>query len=184
MSNQAARTSRIIVSLIASMTVGAIVLMALDNHPLSAGAFSLASYTNLNSIEQVTLNSVMSEKQKWDFIEVYYSGTDAGNIEQISRLNGFTNSEDVNFHFLVCNGTGGADGKIQATSKWHKQRAALGGQDFFGNNQTIRIYVIADGQKFLPTDCQLKRTTGLVEVLARKFDISAQQISYPANWKL
>ena len=166
------------------MTIGAVVLMALDNHPLSAGAFSLAGYTNLNSIEQVTLNSVMSDKQKWDIIEVYYSGTDAGDVEQIARFNGLTNSEDVNFHFLVCNGTLGVDGKIQATTKWNKQRAALGGQDFFGNNQTIRICVVADGLKFLPTDCQLKRATGLVEVLARKFDISPQQISYPANWKL
>ncbi len=166
------------------MTIGALVLMALDNHPLSAGAFSLAGYTNLNPIEQVTLNSVMPDKQKWDFIEVYYSGTDASDIEEMARLNGLTNSEDVNFHFLVCNGTGGADGKIQATTKWHKQRAALSGQDWFGNNQTVRICVVADGLKFLPTDCQLKRTTGLVEVLSRKFDISARWISYPANWKL
>jgi hypothetical protein len=183
MSNQA-RTSRIIISLIASMTIGALVLMALDNHSLSAGAFSLAGYTNLNPIEQVTLNSVMPGKQKWDFIEIYYSGTDAGDIEDIARFNGLTNSEDVNFHFLVCNGTGEADGKIQAATKWRKQRAALGGQDWFGNNQTIRICVVADGLKFLPTDCQLKRTTGLVEVLVRKFDISARRISYPANWKL
>ena len=166
------------------MTVGAIVLMALDNHHLSAGAFSLAGYTNLNPIEQVTLNSVMLDKQKWDFIEVYYSGTNVGDIEEITRFNGFTNSEDVNYHFLVCNGTGGTNGKIQATTKWHRQRAALGGQDWFGNNQTVRICVVADGIKFLPTDCQLKRTTGLVEVLARKFDISAKRISYPANWKL
>ena len=166
------------------MTIGAIVLMALDNHSLSAGAFSLAGYTNLNSIEQVTLNLVMPDKQKWDFIEVYYSGTNAGNIEEITRFNGLANSEDVNFHFLVCNGTGGTDGKIRATTKWRKQRAALGGQDFFGNNQTIRICVVADGLKFLPTDSQLKRVTGLVEVLARKFDISPQRISYPENWKL
>ena len=166
------------------MTIGAIVLMALDNHSLSAGAFSLAGYTNLDPIEQVTLISVTPDKQKWDSVEVYYNGTDAGDFEEITRFNGLANSEDVNFHFLVCNGTGGADGKIRATTKWCKQRAALGGQDWFGNNQTIRICVVADGLKFLPTDCQIKRTTGLVEVLARKFDISSQRISYPANWKL
>ena len=166
------------------MTIGAIVLMALDNHSLSAGAFSLAGYTNLNPIEQVTLNSVMPNKQKWDFVEVYYSGTEAGDFLDITSFNGLMNTEDVNFHFLVCNGTPGADGKIQASAKWRKQRAALGDQDFFGNNRTIRICVVADGMKSLPTDCQLKRTTGLVEVLTRKFDISPQQISYPANWKL
>ena len=183
MSNQA-RTSRIIISLVASMTIGALVLMALDNHALSAGAFSLAGYTNLDPIEQVTLNSVMPDKQKWDFIEVYYSGIDTGDIEEVAGFDGLKNSEDANFHFLVCNGTGGIDGNIRATTKWRKQRVALGGQDWFGNNRTIRICVVADGLKFLPTDCQLKRTTGLVEVLARKFDISARRISYPASWKL
>lgn len=166
------------------MTIGAIILMALDNHSLTAGAFSLAGYTNLDPIEQVTLNSVMLDKQKWDFIEVYYSGTDAGDIEEVARFNGLSSSEDVNFHFLICNGIGGTDGKIQATTKWRKQRAALGGQDFFGNNRTVRICVVADGLKSLPTDSQLKRATELVEVLARKFDVSPQRISYPADWKL
>lgn len=166
------------------MTIGAIILMALDNHSLSAGAFSLVGYTNLDPIEQVTLNSVMLDKQKWDFIEVYYSRTDAGDIEDITRFNGLTNTEDVNFHFLVCNGNPEADGKIQATTKWRKQRPALGGQDFSGNNRTVRICVVADRLKSLPTDCQLKRATELVEVLARKFDVSPQRISYPADWKL
>ena len=184
MSDQA-RTSRVIISLVASMTVGALVLMALDdNNSLSAGPFSLASYTNLDPIEQATSNRIAADIQQWDYIEVFYSRTKGSNIGRIVRLSGLTSAEDLNFHFLVCNGIDGVDGKIQAAAKWHKQRTALGGQDFFGNLQTIRICVVADGAMVLPTDCQVKRSEALVEALARKFNIPASKISYPANWKL
>jgi hypothetical protein len=76
------------------------------------------------------------------------------------------------------------DGKVQAATKWRKQRIALSGQERFGSHQTIRICVVADGLKVMPTDCQVKRTAALVETLARKFDVPANKISYPVSWKL
>jgi hypothetical protein len=176
------RTSRVIVALVASMTVGALVLMALDKQSLNAGPFSLASYTNLSPVEKITAASLKSAVQQWDYVEIYYSGTTFGGVEQVAQFNGLSNSEDANFHFLVCNGSG--DGNIESTTKWNKQRAALGGQDWFGASQTVRICVVADGVKALATDCQIQRTTDLVEELAREFDISKENISYPANWQL
>ncbi len=176
------RTSRVIASLVACMTIGALVLMALDKQSLTAGPFSLASYTNLNPVEKIASESLISEAQHWDFVEVYYSGTTAGDINQIAKFNGLSSSEDVNFHFVVCNGD--RDGNIESTVKWGKQRAALPGQDWFGDNQTIRICVVADGVRALATDCQIQRTTDLVEELARDFNISKKKIAYPANWQL
>ena len=176
------RTSRVIASLVASMTIGALVLMALDKQSLTAGPFSLASYTNLNPVEKIATESLISEAQQWDFVEIYYSGTAAGDIEQIAKFNGLSSSEDVNFHFVVYNG--GADGNIESTTKWSKQRSALPGQDWFGGSQTIRICVVADGVRALATDCQIQRTNDLVEELARDFNISKKSITYPANWQL
>ncbi|MCK5564803.1 MAG: hypothetical protein KAJ07_06115 [Planctomycetes bacterium] len=176
------RTSRVIASLVASMTIGALVLMALDKQSLTAGPFSLASYTNLNPVEKIATESLISEAQHWDFVEIYYSGTMAGDIEQLAKFNGLSSSEDVNFHFLVCNGN--RDGNIDSSMKWWKQRAALPGQDWFGDSQTIRICVVADGVRTLATDCQIQRTNDLVEELARDFNISKKSIAYPANWQL
>lgn len=176
------RTSRVIAALVASMTIGALVLMALDKQSVTAGPFSLASYTNLNSVEKVATGSLISEAQQWDFIEIYYSETMSGDIEQLAKLNGLTSVEDVNFHFLVCNGS--MDGNIESTTKWVKQRAALPGQDWFGGSQTIRICVVADGVRTLATDCQIQRTADLVEDLARDFNVFKKNISYPANWQL
>lgn len=151
------------------MTIGALVLMGLDKQSLTAGPFSLASYTKLSSIEKIATGSLVSPAEHWDYVEVYYSETTAGN-------------EDTNFHFLVCSGS--KDGDITSTTKWDLQRAALPGQDWFGNSQTIRICIAADGVRTLVTDCQIQRATDLVEQLARDFNISKKNISYPANWQL
>ena len=166
------------------MTIGAVVLMALDNQSLSGGAFSLASYTNLNPIEQVALTLTPSDTAFWDRIEISCSGTQAGNIAQLAGLAGLTNGSELNFHFVICNGQGASDGHIQASQKWRRQRPCLPGENWYGSDQTIRICTIGDGFKTAPTDCQVKRTAALAEALARKFNIPSRQILYPTNWQL
>jgi len=178
------RTSRVIISLIASMTLGALVLMALDNHSITAGAFSLASYTNLSPVEKIASASLSSKVRQWDYIEVYYSGTISGSIDQLAKFSGLASSKDVNFHFLVCNGTGCQDGKIQATARWNGQTAAVPAANWTGPSRTIRICVIADGVRALATDTQIQRTTDMAESLARDFNIPKDNISYPPSWQL
>jgi hypothetical protein len=166
------------------MTIGAIILLALDSRPLPAGAFSLASYSRLNDIEDIIQARAALAADRWDCIEVYYSRTAGGNLAQLASLSGLASERDVNFHFAIYNGRGGGDGQIQGTEKWLEQFSCLPGGSWYGTGTTIRICVIADGQKVLPTDCQLKRTAALVEELSHRFNISHANIHYPANWQL
>lgn len=172
------------IALVTSMTMGALVLMGVSNQSLSRGAFSLASYTTLNPVEQVTVSAKWANSWSWNRIEVFYSGTRGGNIVRLARSNGLTDSSDVNLHFVICNGTGGTDGQIQSTERWRRQRPCMTGGNWYGTSQTIRICIIADGLMARPTDCQVKRTAALVELLARRFEISAEHIRYPADWQL
>ena len=103
------------------MTIGAIVLLALDSHPLPAGAFSLASYQRLNDIEEMIQARSMLSPDRWNCIEVYYSRTAGGNLAQLASLSGLSSAEDVNFHFVIYNGRGGNDGQIQSTERWLQQ---------------------------------------------------------------
>ena len=52
--NNQKRTIFVLVSLVASMTIGALLLMALDQQTPSSGAYSLASYLRLDPIENAT----------------------------------------------------------------------------------------------------------------------------------
>jgi hypothetical protein len=177
------REEKFFTALLVSITVGAIVLMALGNNPPSAGAFSLSRYYRLDPIEKVILARSPQSPGRWSCIEIYYSGTKAGNIEQLASLNGLAGPEDINCHFVICNGLGGDDGQIQPTEKWQRQWSAIPGRTWYGSGQTIRICIIADGKTTLPTDFQIKRVEKLLEELFKKFNILPEYIYYPNGWQ-
>lgn len=156
-------------------------LMALDNQSISAGAFSLASYSSLGSISSVTSTRQPTTVDKWDRIEVFYSNSKGGDLAQIASLAGLTNSDDLNFHFLVCNSLGGLDGEIQPTEKWLNQWSALPAAGWYGSSKTIRICVVGE-KRTGASDYQISRTEELVEAVARKFNIAPSHIHYP--WQL
>jgi hypothetical protein len=171
------RVAKVLAALLVSMTVGAVVLMVLSGSPPSAGAFCLSSYYRLDPVEKAAF-SLAPQTTRWSRIEVYYSGTKAGNIEQLASLSGLAYIEDLNCHFVVCNGLGGEDGLIQSTERWQQQLPAAGYK-----KQTVRICVIADGKTKFPTDFQVKRTEALIDILCRKFDVTPKSIRFPQAWQ-
>jgi hypothetical protein len=177
------RVAKVLAALLISMTMGAIILMALSNEPPSAGPFCLSSYYRLDPVEEAISSRVPQSPSRWNCIEIYYSATKAGNIEQLASLSGLANPQDINCHFVICNGLGGPDGQIQTTEKWQRQWSIIPGRTWYGSSQTIRICIIGDGKTALPTDCQRKRTEALVEGLCRKFDIRPESVYYPRDWQ-
>ena len=178
------RTINIFISLIASMSIGALVLMALDSRSFPTGPFSLASYTSLTSPEQAAGDISIPDSHSWRQIHVEYSGTAAGNIEQLAAANGLQKPKDLDFHFVVFNGFDGIDGEIVATEKWLTQRPAASISPSNEHSQAIEIRVISNVIECRPTDCQVKRTADLVESLARKCSIPTNNIHYPKHWQL
>ena len=177
------RAAKVWATLLVSMTTGAIILMILgSNHP-SAGPFCLSSYYRLDPIESAVFSRAAQSPGRWNRIEVYYSDTKAGNIEQLASLAGLASSEDINCHFVICNGLGGSDGQIMAAEKWQRQWSTLPDRTWYGTSQTIRVCVIADDETTCPTNFQIKRVEALVEALSRKFNIQPDYIYYPGNWK-
>ncbi len=177
------REAKIFAALLVSMTAGAITLMVLGNNPPSAGAFCLSHYYLLGPVEEATSSRVAQSPGRWDSIEIYYSGTKAGNIKQLASLSGLASPEDINCHFCLCNGLGGDDGQIQPTEKWQRQWSIIPGRAWYGTGQTIRICIIADSETARPTNLQIKRTEALVEALRRKFNIQPEYIYYPNDFR-
>lgn len=180
MSNQP-RVAKVLAALLVSMTIGAIVLMVLGNNPPSAAPFSLASYYQLNPAENAIASQAPQSPKRWNCIEVYYSATKAGNIQQLASLSGLSSPDDINCHFVICNGLGGDDGQIQPAEKWQRQWSAVPDRTWYGSSQTIRVCIIADGKTTLPTDFQIKRTEALAEALCEKFAIEPECIYYPTH---
>jgi len=177
------RVAKVLAALLVSMTAGAVVLMSLSNNPPSAGPFCLASYYRLDPVEKAIFSRAAQSPGRWNCIEIYYSGTKAGNIEQLASLSGVASPEDINCHFCLCNGLGGGDGQIEPAEKWQRQWSIIPSRTWYGSSQTIRICVIADGKTCRPTDFQIKRTEALAEGLCRKFDIQPEHVYYPSDWQ-
>jgi hypothetical protein len=177
------RLVKVLLALIVSMTSGAVVLIALGNNAPSAGPFSLSVYRQLDPVENAMASRAPQQPNRWNSIEIFYSGTKAGNIAQLASLEGLARAEDINCHFCLCNGLGGGDGQLLATEKWQMQWSCVPNQSWYGSSQTIRICVIADGKTTGPTDCQRRRAMALVEALCRKFNIPANAVYLPGNWQ-
>ncbi len=185
------REKKVLVILGISITLGAIILNALGHNPPSASAFSLARYYRLGSVKKSIVSRTDQSTKRWSQIEIEYSGTKSGNIEQLASLSNAESPEDVNYHFIICNGNGGKDGLIQPTEKWQRQSSIIPGQsrddeDVFYETlteQTIYICVIAENETSFPTDFQIKRTDELVEGLCRKFNILPESIRHPDSWQ-
>ncbi|MBW7988745.1 MAG: hypothetical protein FVQ84_01815 [Planctomycetes bacterium] len=185
------REKKVLVILGISITLGAVILNALGHNPPSAGAFCLSRYYRLGSVKKVILSRADQSTRRWSQIEIDYSSTESGNIEQLALLSNVDSPEQVNYHFIICNGNGGQDGLIQPTEKWQRQSPIIPGQSrddeaVFGETlteQTIYICVIADNENSFPTDFQVKRTDELVEGLCRKFNIQPESISYTDGWQ-
>lgn len=175
------RVVKVLAALLISMTTGAVVLMALGNHPPSAGPFCLSSYYRLDPIDKAIGSRACQSPYRWNCIEIYYSGTRVGNIEQLAETEGHANPEDLNCHFVLCNGRGGGNGEIESTEKWQRQWSIVPSRDWYGTGQTIRICIICDGKAIRPTNYQIKRLELLVEALCHKFNIPPKAIYYPRD---
>lgn len=174
MSNQP-RVVKVLAALLASMTVGAFVLMALGNNPPLGGPFSLSAYYRLDPVEHAVQSRACQAPHRWNSIEIFFSGTKSGGLQQP------VGAVDRDCHFVICNGAGGRDGEIQATEQWQKQWSIQPSRTWQGSDKTIRICLIGDGVTTLPTDYQLKRLEMLLETLCRKFDIAADSVYLPSD---
>lgn len=181
MSNQP-RVARVLVALLVSMTGGAVVLMTLGSNTPSAGPYSLSSYPRLDRLEKAIGSRSAQSPERWKGIELYLSGTEAGNIRQLASLSGLASPDDINCHFVICNGLGGRDGQIQTTEKWQRQWFVITGKNRHPNGRIIRICIVANGKNVRPTDSQIKTAKALVNRLSEKFDIRSESIYHPSDW--
>jgi hypothetical protein len=177
------RVAKVLVALLSSMTVGAFVLLSLDGRPVPAGPFSLSSYSQLDSVSDVLQSEKAPRKGSWKAIEVSYSYTSGGSLSQIAALQRVGGPDNVNFHFLICNGRGASDGTIVSTARWQRQLPCVQGDKWNGNEFTIRVCIVGDDAGNQPTDSQVQRLAAMVESLSHKFEIPPKNIRYPDGWK-
>lgn len=177
------REARVFAALLASVTVGAIVLMALGNNPPSVGAFSLSSYNRLDPIDKAVIFDPAPLPGRWNSVKIFYASVPSHAAPKPETPTDHRNPDVNNSHFIVCNGHFGKDGQIQPTDKWRRQLPITPDRTGRAGGQTIHICVITDHTNARPTDYQIKRTEALAEELYRVFEIQPEYMIYPPQWR-
>ena len=152
--------------------------MALGNNRPSAGPFCLSTYYRLDSIDHALNSQMPQSPDRWNSIDIFFSQTKGGNVERLAEASGLAVADDLNCHFVICNGGGAGDGEIQTTEKWQMQSTAYVGPT---SEQMIRICLVGDGVSTLATDSQLRRLESLLETLCRRFAISTDSVRLPPD---
>jgi len=184
-------------ALLISIISGGAILNALGHNPPSAGAFCLSKYYRLVPVEKAIESKVPYHAERWRRIEIYYSGNGSGirtdsssddGAKQLDSPGGIVRPQDINCHFIVCDGYIGRDGQIESTAKWKRQLSVVRqSQDELRTQTeiegTLFICIITNNKANRPTAFQIIRTESLVQELCRRFDIIPGSILYPKNWQ-
>ena len=120
--------------------------------------------------------------RSWKYLVVHHSATNGGSVESIDRnhkqrrdANGIP-WRGIGYHFVIGNGQGMPDGKVQPTFRWDGQLsgAHAGRREF--NELGIGICLIGNFEQSPPTEAQLQSARRLIQELMDEFGMDREQI--------
>jgi len=114
-------------------------------------------------------------EQRWRYIVIHHSATERGCAATFDKMHREVRGwDELGYHFVINNGHGGADGKIEVGSRWTKQKwgAHCGGTpNNEYNDYGIGICLVGNFQTRLPSGVQMASLRKLVRFLVGRYHI-------------
>ncbi len=121
-----------------------------------------------------------AQEREWRYVVIHHSATNTGNAAQFDRMHRNDRGwDELGYHFVVDNGRGGPDGRVEVGSRWTKQKhgAHTGGTPENEYNELgIGICLVGDFRGGLPTSKQLAAMQKLVAYLCYRYDIPPENV--------
>ncbi len=121
-----------------------------------------------------------TREQSWRYLVIHHSATERGSACSFGKVHREVNGwDELGYHFVITNGNGGADGKIEIGPRWGKQKwgAHCGGtpnNDY--NNYGIGICLVGNFQTRNPSAKQLASLKKLARFLTARYKIPIGRI--------
>lgn len=115
----------------------------------------------------------------WRYIVIHHSATDSGSAESFDRGHRARGFDELGYHFVITNGNGQTDGRVQVGSRWIKQKwgAHCGNTpDNEYNEYGIGICLVGDFRDRQPSGAQLASLRELVRFLCRTYGIGPEAV--------
>jgi N-acetyl-anhydromuramyl-L-alanine amidase AmpD len=110
----------------------------------------------------------------WRYLVIHHSATDRGSAALFDRSHRRRGWDELGYHFVIDNGRGGPDGRIEVGSRWRSQKwgAHCGGTpDNEYNNFGIGICLVGDLRERMPSAAQLASLRRLARYLVLRYGI-------------
>ena len=133
----------------------------------------------LGEAQPVQMMQVEPVKGRWRYIVLHHSATDAGNAERFGRYHRKRGWDELGYHFVINNGRGGPDGRVEVGPRWTKQKTGAhtggtAGDEY--NRHGIGICLVGDFTSHGPTPAQLAALDKLLHELMEAHGIPASNV--------
>lgn len=121
----------------------------------------------------------VSRPKTWRYIVIHHSGTDKGNASEFDAQHRKRGWDELGYHFVITNGKGGPDGRIEVGNRWRAQKtgAHTGGTPGNEYNECgIGICMVGDFRNRLPSAAQLASLRQLADYLVARYNIPPENI--------
>jgi murein DD-endopeptidase MepM/ murein hydrolase activator NlpD len=115
---------------------------------------------------------------RWLYVVIHHSATDAGNAVIFDRYHRYKRHMEngLAYHFVIDNGIGGADGRIEVGRRWKTQCEGGHTSNRLMNKVGIGICLVGNFQKSFPTKKQLRSLCRLVRYLQTTYNIPDRNV--------
>jgi N-acetyl-anhydromuramyl-L-alanine amidase AmpD len=120
------------------------------------------------------------DRGRWKYIVLHHSATQRGNAERFAQWHRRRmRVQDVGYHFVIGNGDGSPDGRIELCPRWRRQEAGahcrVDGRPEY-NRRGIGICLVGNFQQHAPTQRQMESLDLLVRYLQKLCDIADEDV--------
>jgi hypothetical protein len=121
-------------------------------------------------------------EHSWRYVVIHHSATNAGSVSSIHNEHrqrkdrAGNNWLGIGYHFVIGNGNGMEDGKIESTFRWKQQIHGAHSGSTVHNANGIGICLIGNFQNNAPTANQLKSVRTLIGQLSNRYQIPARLV--------
>ena len=114
----------------------------------------------------------------WKWIVVHHSATPAGSAGEFDKMHKQTGWDELGYHFVIGNGAGSADGRIEVGPRWPRQKwgAHAKTTDNRYNDYGIGICLVGNFDMERPTPAQMASLAKLTAYLMKTYRIPADRI--------
>ena len=161
-----------------SVLVAGVLVVAACATQRFTGAFSPPPHIRGTDIPVPRAWAARGSVRDWKWIVVHHSASDSGGALVFDEWHRKRGWDELGYHFVIDNGEGQPDGRVEVGSRWYKQKQGAHAKSKSGeyNERGIGICLVGNFEKDRPTDEQWNSLVRLVAYLSREFDIPEDRI--------